>query len=158
MLLCALLALLGTFLPHCRKKAGRSEESNAEPQPAEAPESTEAAEREILLFRKLCEVMEKEELYKQQGLSLADVASRIGTNTKYISSCISAEAGCSFVEFVNGYRLRAARQMLLQEPDLRMDEISEAVGFANESTFYRNFKSVEGCTPQQWLKRNNKKG
>lgn len=27
--------------------------------------------------------------------------------------------------------------MLLQEPGLRLDEVSEAVGFANESTFYR---------------------
>lgn len=155
-LLCALLALLGTFLLHCRKKAGRLEESNAEPQPTEAPESTESAERENLLYRKLCEVMEKEELYKQQGLSLADVASRMRTNTKYISSCISAGAGCSFVEFVNGYRIRAAQGMLLREPGLRLDEVSEAVGFANESTFYRNFKNVEGCTPQQWLERNKK--
>ena len=46
--------------------------------------------------------------------------------------------------------------MLLREPGLRLDEVSEAVGFANESTFYRNFKNIEGCTPQQWLVRNKK--
>ncbi len=97
--------------------------------------------------------MESEELYARQGLSLADVASRMRTNTKYISSCINSGAGCSFVEFVNGYRIRKAQELLLTHPEMRMNEISDAVGFANESSFYRNFKSVEGCTPQQWLEK-----
>ena len=75
------------------------------------------------------------------------------TNTKYIYSCISTGAGCSFVEFVNGYRIRKAKELLQEDPVLRMNEISEAVGYANESSFYRNFKNVEGCTPQQWLEK-----
>lgn len=105
------------------------------------------------LYLQLCGVMESEELYARQGLSLADVASRMRTNTKYISSCINSGAGCSFVEFVNGYRIRKAQELLLTHPEMRMNEISDAVGFANESSFYRNFKSVEGCTPQQWLEK-----
>ena len=80
------------------------------------------------------------------------------TNTKYISSCISAGAGCSFMEFVNGYRIRKAKELLSQQPRMRMNGISEAVGYANESSFYRNFKNVEGCTPQQWLEKMRKKG
>ena len=112
----------------------------------------------MLLYRQLCETIEKEELYKRQGLSLADVSSRMRTNTKYISSCISAGAGCTFVEFVNGYRIRKSKELLLNDPNMRMNEVSEAVGYANESSFYRNFKSVEGCTPQQWLEKRRKNG
>lgn len=154
-LLVVLLAVTGFFLLRRRRDDHRQEDEKATAPPV--TETPESSERVHLLYRKLCAVMEKEELFKQPGLSLADVASRMRTNTKYISSCISAGAGCSFVEFVNGYRIRAAQGMLLREPGLRLDEVSEAVGFANESTFYRNFKNVEGCTPQQWLERNNKK-
>lgn len=144
------LGLLGLLLEAVviwrHRRGGRPavNEIDKEPQP-QAP-----GEKEMLLYRQLCETMEKEELYKRQGLSLADVASRMRTNTKYISSCISAGAGCSFVEFVNGYRIRKAKELLLSHPGMRINEISEAVGYANESSFYRNFKNVEGCTPQQW--------
>lgn len=150
-----LLALLlaSSFIWRYRKnKRPVVNEPDKEPLP-QAP-----GEKEMLLYRQLCETMEKEELYKRQGLSLADVSSRMRTNTKYISSCISAGAGCTFVEFVNGYRIRKAKERLAQQPEMRMNEVSEAVGYANESSFYRNFKSIEGCTPQQWLEKRRKKG
>lgn len=151
LLFIVLLAVSGFLLLRLRRKNPAAQES------AEAPRLQEAQEKEKRLYHQLCQTMEKEALYKQQGLSLADVASRMRTNTKYISSCISAGAGCSFVEFVNGYRIRAAQQMLLHQPGIKMNEVSEAVGFANESSFYRNFKNAEGCTPQQWLEKEEKK-
>ena len=122
------------------------------------PEKQEEDDKYRSLYHQLCEVMENEELYARQGLSLADVASHLRTNTRYVSSCISAGAGLSFVEFVNGYRIRKAQELMLTHPEMRMNDISDTVGFANESSFYRNFKAIENCTPQQWLERNNRKG
>lgn len=133
---------------------------NSTPAASVEPEKPTPAEDDKYrgLYLQLCEVMENEKLYARQGLSLADVASHLRTNTRYVSSCISAGAGLSFVEFVNGYRIRAAQELLLTHPEMRMNEISDTVGFANESSFYRNFKNTEGCTPQQWLERNKRKG
>ena len=147
LVLLALLLSAGIFWGYRRRKKQAAKEEDQKLQ------SQGAGEKERLLYQQLCQMMEKEALYKQQGLSLADVSSRMRTNTKYISSCISTGAGCSFVEFVNGYRIRKAKELLQGDPSLRMNEISEAVGFANESSFYRNFKNVEGCTPQQWLEK-----
>ena len=135
-----------------RKRKNSAPEASGDP---EMPESAEDA-RYRSLYLQLCEVMEKEELYTRQGLSLADVSSHMRTNTRYVSSCISAGAGLSFVEFVNGYRIRKAQELMLAHPEMRMNEISDAVGFTNESSFYRNFKIVENCTPQQWLERNKR--
>lgn len=136
----------------------RRKRKNSAPEASGDPEMPEPAEdvRYRSLYLQLCEVMEKEELYTRQGLSLADVSSHMKTNTRYISSCISAGAGLSFVEFVNGYRIRKAQELMLAHPEMRMNEISDAVGFTNESSFYRNFKIVENCTPQQWLERNKR--
>lgn len=148
----ALLLSTGIFRSYLRRKKRIAKEKDKEPQ-VQSP-----GEKEKLLYQQLCQMMEKEELYKRQGLSLADVSSRMRTNTKYISSCISTGAGCSFVEFVNGYRIRKAKVLLQKDTALRMNEVSEAVGFANESSFYRNFKNIEGCTPQQWLEKRGRNG
>ena len=148
----ALLVAAALFLI-IRKRRTSATEPAAEPGKPE----TVGDDRYRGLYLQLCEVMESEELFARQGLSLADVASRMRTNTRYISSCISAGAGLSFVEFVNGYRIRKAQELMLTHPEMRMNEISDTVGFANESSFYRNFKNTEGCTPQQWLERRNRK-
>lgn len=150
LVLLAFLLSVSIFQGYRRRKKQSVREDD------QAVQSRAAGEKERLLYQQLCQMMEKEELYKHQGLSLADVASRMRTNTKYISSCISTGAGCTFVEFVNGYRIRKAKELLLKEPLMRMNEISEAVGYANESSFYRNFKNAEGCTPQQWLAAQNR--
>ena len=109
--------------------------------------------KDLSLYARICELMEGEQLYRQPGLTIADLASRLRSNTKYISNAIGAGAGCGFTEFLSGYRIREAEKLLLSMPEARMNEISEAVGYANESSFFRNFKLVHGCSPQQWLER-----
>ena len=151
--LAAVLFVAAAALLLIRRK--RKNSAPEAPGEAEKP-APEEDDKYRSLYLQLCEVMEKEELYVRQGLSLADVASRMRTNTRYISSCISAGAGLSFVEFVNGYRIRKAQELMLTHPEMRMNEISDTVGFANESSFYRNFKTIENCTPQQWLERNKR--
>ena len=146
-----LIAAAVWFLISRKRKASSAVASGEQEKPEPA-----ADDRYRSLYAQLCKVMETEELFARQGLSLADVASRMRTNTRYISSCISAGAGLSFVEFVNGYRIRKAQELMLAHPEMRMNEISDTVGFANESSFYRNFKTIENCTPQQWLERNKR--
>ena len=53
---------------------------------------------------------------------------------------------------MNGDRIRFAQKKLLEEPQMRISDIADAAGFASESAFYRNFKTVTGFTPAEWLK------
>ena len=121
------------------------------PQQEEVTDTPTPSGKDLALYSMICDLMEGEQLFRQPGLTIADLASRLRSNTKYISNAISAGAGCGFTELLNGYRIREAEKMLLTNPTARMSEISEAVGYANESSFFRNFKLVHGCTPQQWL-------
>lgn len=114
------------------------------------PEAKNQRDRE--LFQKVSALME-EGLYKKKGLSIADLATTLGSNTKYISSCINAGAGCSFYDYVNGYRIRFAQQLMREDPRQKLSDIADAAGFASESAFYRNFKLVTGETPADWLSR-----
>ena len=107
-------------------------------------------QRDRDLFEKVSALME-DGLYTQKGLSIADLATTLGTNTKYISSCINTGANCSFFDYVNGYRIRFAQKKMMENPSLRLSDIADAAGFASESAFYRNFKAVTGQTPAEWL-------
>ena len=143
------LVSLGWWLVRRRKKA-RTE--RPEPDQAELPEPQSQRERE--LFERVSAMMEKG-LYTRKGLTIAELATTLGTNTKYISSCINTGAGCSFVDYVNGYRVRFAQKKLQETPQMRLSDIADAAGFASESAFYRNFKAATGQTPAEWLAARN---
>lgn len=143
------LVSLGWWLVWRRKKA-RTE--RPEPDQAELPEPQNERERE--LFERVSAMMEKG-LYRRKGLTIAELATTLGTNTKYISSCINTGAGCSFLDYVNGYRVRFAQKKLLETPQMRLSDIADAAGFASASAFYRNFKAVTGQTPAEWLAARN---
>ena len=138
------LAGLGWWLA---RKRNQPRVEQAVPQ---QPESHGQRDRE--LFEKVSALMEKG-MFTKKGLSIADLATTLGTNTKYISSCINAGAGCSFLDYVNGYRIRFAQKKLLEDPQMRLSDVADAAGFASESAFYRNFKAVTGQTPAEWLAR-----
>ena len=142
----ALLALLGagilgllvsTTLRH-RKAAADAQESAAE-----------KAERELI--DKIAALMEKEQLFRRQSLKILDVAQRLGTNVTYISSCINNVHGGTFNDFVNRYRVRYAQQWLLDHPDKKVTEAVEESGFSSEASFFRNFKTLTGQAPSEWL-------
>lgn len=124
-----------------------------EPTPLETELEVQKEElkKESELFARVDALMEKEEWFRRRGLSVADIATQLGSNTKYISSCINTQSRCSFNEYLNSYRIRYAQRLLREQPDVRLSEVSEAAGFASESAFYRNFKTLTGQTPAEWL-------
>ena len=95
--------------------------------------------------------MEERRLFLKKGLTKEDLARAVGSNSRYVSDCINRQTGYSFIEYVNGYRIRYAQHLLYENPDMRLAEISEESGFSSEVTFYRNFKTRTGQTPIEWL-------
>lgn len=99
------------------------------------------------LMADLCQLMEQGQLFLNSELKVADIAEKLGTNSRKVSEIIKAERGCSFTDFVNGYRIDYAKQLLRQQPDIKVSEVWLRSGFASEQTFYRIFKNVTGMTP-----------
>ena len=109
---------------------------------------SEALEDTILLNR-ICELMENEQPFLNSNLKITDVAAMLHTNRTYVSNCINNQRNCSFMQFINTYRVAYA-QKLMKETDKKIPEIWLASGFANETSFFRTFKSVTGMTPSEW--------
>lgn len=105
-----------------------------------------------MLKKQLQYLMEEEQLFKQKDLRITDVALQAGSNRSYVSNCINKEMNLSFSTYINTYRVQYAQSLMISPNNLSQLEISEQSGFANEASFYRNFKKITGVTPNEWLK------
>ena len=129
-----------------------------------SPVDTNAAEDSISetsnksgeeLMARICEQVEQRKMYLDSSLKVADVAAVVGTNSRYVSDCIKASRGCTFTQFVNNYRIEHSKRLLLQQPDAKITSVALQSGFANETSFFRTFKSMTGMTPREWVAQQN---
>lgn len=117
-------------------------------QPPLPPQEDSTADE--ALMQRICQLMDEERLFLNSELKIADMASLLRTNVTYISNCINSQKGCSFIQFVNGYRIDYAKQLLRKHPDKKISEVWAASGFANETSFFRTFRALTGMTPNEW--------
>lgn len=111
----------------------------------------------LLLGETMCRVVESQQLFRQKGLLITDVAKLTGSNRTYISNYLNKELNTSFSDFINSYRVEYAKSLLTsKDPAYSILEIFEMSGFTNEVSFYRIFKKHTGVTPKQWNKQHCK--
>lgn len=127
--------------PRLPDEANATEDSSSEPSKTVGDE----------LMARICEQMEQQKMYLDSSLKVADVAAVVGTNSRYVSDCIKASHGCAFSQFVNNYRIEHSKRLLLQQPDTKITSVALQSGFANETSFFRTFKSMTGMTPREWV-------
>ena len=94
--------------------------------------------------------MEEEQLFRQKDFRIGDLASRLGTNSTYISACLNSQLGVSFPSFVAKYRVELAQKLMREAPEKALSIIAEESGFATEASFFRTFKQFTGETPTEW--------
>ena len=82
-------------------------------------------------------------------LSLSALAGKCFYNPSYFSRAFKEKFGVSFVEYVGRRRVEHAIA-LLRESEMSIDEISEAVGFADRRNLYHAFSKYAGATPAEF--------
>lgn len=85
-------------------------------------------------------------------LNMAVVSNYISMNYSLFSFTFKQYTGTNFVTYLKNIRVGAAKK-LLTETDMKINEISQAVGYEHEKHFMKTFKSITGLTPSQY--RNN---
>jgi AraC-like DNA-binding protein len=105
------------------------------------------------LIEKLRKAMEDECVYRENGLSIAGLASRLSTSEHTLRRLINQRLGFrNFNEFLNRSRLRDACQRL-RAPETRslpILTIALDVGYSSITPFNRAFKEALGMTPTQY--------
>ena len=110
---------------------------------------------EMLLY-KLQELFEVEKIYRRKGLTNQDVCEKLGTNRTYLTKIINDNYRKGFVEYLNGYRVQEAKELLKAQNEggeyanYTIQAISEMVGFVSISAFYGAFKLIVGVTPAEY--------
>lgn len=103
--------------------------------------------------KELLKLMEQQ-VYLEEEVTLASLALRMDVSTNHLSQVINSEFKLNFFDFMNSYRVEAAKA-LMQNPKYKEDSIvtiAEASGFHSTSAFYTAFKKRTGMTPSEYKK------
>ncbi len=149
----AILALtfaLGLWLIDTRKDV-----LDGPPEPpvsARGPVSVAGADRPA--FDSLMRLM-AEGAYREEGLSVAGLAAKVGVPEHHLRRLINRELGHrNFPSFVNSWRIDEAKRFLSDPAQARRQvlQIALDVGYGSIAPFNRAFKEATGKTPTEFRK------
>lgn len=103
------------------------------------------------IVNKLNHAMEHDRLFLDASLSLPKLATHISRSAYHISQTLNETMGVNFFDYVNRYRVNAAKEQLQNTDDTVLD-IAMNVGFNAKSSFYTAFKKETQITPNQYRK------
>lgn len=109
------------------------------------------------LFNELDTLIDAERLYLKEDLTLSELGQRMALNPKYLSQAINFQEDLNFNKYINQKRIRHAADMIRNTSfdGLSMEGIAMESGFRSKSTFNTAFKTVMGCTPSEYKKRDS---
>ncbi|MCK7502842.1 MAG: helix-turn-helix transcriptional regulator [Desulfobacterales bacterium] len=111
-------------------------------------------ENAALYETRLRETMEREKLFLDPELTLPKLARALDLPASHLSQVINERLGRNFFEFINGYRVDAARQRLANPApgQQKLVAIAFDCGFNSLATFNRVFKELAGRPPSDFRK------
>jgi YesN/AraC family two-component response regulator len=104
------------------------------------------------------EYFEKQQLYKEKGITQAKLAVQLQTNTKYLSVIIKNYKAENFNLYISMLRVNYIVEKLENNMEYRKYKISylaSETGFATSSSFTRTFRKIIGITPSAYINLQN---
>ena len=104
------------------------------------------------LSDKILDIIVMQKKYKDKDYSAKKLALDLGTNTRYISAVVNVRFHMNYTSFVNKFRIEEAMTILVDRryQTLRMEDVSDMVGFTNRQSFYSSFYRQLGMTPREY--------
>lgn len=85
-----------------------------------------------------------------QHADLNTLAGMVFLTPSYLSKLFKQETGMTLTDYIIEIRLRKAKQLLKNAPDLKVHEIGAKVGYPDPAYFNKLFKRVVGVTPNEY--------
>lgn len=104
------------------------------------------------LKSKIDKVLLKKKKYRDKDYSARLLAKDLQTNTRYISAVVNVCYNMNYTSLVNKHRIEDAKAILADKQycNMRMEEVSDMVGFSNRQSFYASFYKFTGITPRRY--------
>ncbi|SMF83602.1 two-component system, response regulator YesN [Paenibacillus uliginis N3/975] len=87
-------------------------------------------------------------------IGIKQIADMFHVTPNYLSSLFHKKHGSTFLKYVTETRMLKAKELLLKEPHLKVQEVAEAVGYYSPRHFTKLFTEYTGCYPSEFRERN----
>lgn len=84
-----------------------------------------------------------------EHITIDDLAKNVFLTPNYVSNIFKENVGESIIDYLTKVRMKHAAKYLT-DPNLKIYEVSEKVGFSNNSYFANVFKGIYGVTPKEY--------
>lgn len=88
-----------------------------------------------------------------QPLSLTMVADELGITPNYLSSLFHRETGESYIKYLTRVRIDHAIQLMKENPQMKIYDIVEKVGYVSVKHFSYVFRQTKGMSPSEYQSR-----
>ncbi len=132
--------LASSVVVYLRQRAGQATVEPYQDRRIAEPEATTQ-------LQALAELMGKERLHLDPGLTLPRLARRLGMPQTRLSQLLNDNNQTSFKQYLAQLRVLEAKVLLRQLPPKPLELVAEQAGFQSMSTFHSAFKKYEGITP-----------
>jgi AraC-like DNA-binding protein len=114
--------------------------------------STPLTESELTRYsNRVKEYMCDKKPYLKDALSLEELANEVNITPRYLSQVINQAFNLNFSDYINGYRISHALEMLSNKKNNKtISEIFYSSGFNSRASFYKSFKKQMKTTPTEY--------
>lgn len=121
---------------------------------------------QVNLKQRIAEVVENEQYYMKPDANVLTLAERLHVPSQAIIDTLHQAYNCSFSNYVNGFRISSATDMILSQTDsqdtvkntssriketLFVEKIYKASGFSNKADFKQSFNDVMRVSFKHWM-------
>jgi len=85
----------------------------------------------------------------RENITLKDIADHLQISESYLTKIFRGKTSYSVVEYITQYRLKQAIDLLM-DPNVKIYEIAEKVGYQDSRYFSTLFKKEMGLTPSEF--------
>jgi AraC-like DNA-binding protein len=107
-------------------------------------------ENSTALKDSLIDLMQTEKPHLNSEINLSSLSEQLNLSRHHLSQIINENFNTNFFDFINQYRIREARSIIKENPEISISEIIYTVGFSNRVSFNKAFKKHTGLTPSQF--------
>lgn len=91
----------------------------------------------------------QDHLHDPDEISLVRLAELVFFNPSYLSRLFKQVTGTNLSEYISACRMTRAKR-LLENPDVKIQDVAELVGYGTATNFTRSFRKATHMTPQEY--------
>jgi AraC-type DNA-binding domain-containing proteins len=105
------------------------------------------------LYLYLKKIMSEEKVFTDPNLTRKNLATKLGTNERYLYETIKKHLDLGFSDYINLLRIDYAKEIMIHNlNELSLEDIAMMSGFGTRQTFHRLFRDRYGLSPSEFSK------